>query len=158
MANNPVLRVFSIVAMLAVILAGAATAVAAGDLPGVTMSPEEILAAQAKEPPLERKDIDDYIALLPSILAMQGVTEAEFDAGAFQGAIEAQGVTPIRFGVLMSKVSLATMRMLGIDLGPQLEAFPEALRPSEAEVKLVEDNWDRIQKAYTDFQSAQAAD
>lgn len=152
MTKYRVLRAVSGLTMAAILLLGAGIASAAE-----TTSPaeQEILARLAKEPPLAQSDIEDYIRLLPSILQLQETMGYNIDPAELERVLKDNNVDPDRFNVLMPKVSLATMAIMGIDLGDQLEALPAAIRPSADEVKLVEDNWERIQQVYIDAQGGE---
>ncbi|MDR1611326.1 MAG: hypothetical protein LBT97_00925 [Planctomycetota bacterium] len=76
------------------------------------------------------------------------MTEADFDIAAFEKILADSEVSPIRFSVIMPKISLATMEIIGLDLGEQLDSFPSAVKPSAVEVELVKSNWEKIQEAY----------
>lgn len=145
MTKHLILRAFSGLTLAAIILLGAG---AARSAEATATAEQEMLAQMAKEPPLAQSDIDDYLRLLPSILDLQETMGYNIDPAELERILVDNKVNPNRFNVLMPKVSLATMSLMGIDLGDQLEMIPAAIRPSAEEVKLVEDNWDRIQQVY----------
>lgn len=152
MTKYRVLRAVSGLTLAAVLLLGAGIANAAE-----TTAPaeRELLAQLAKEPPLAQSDIEDYIRLLPSLLQLQATMGYNIDPAELERVLKASNVDPDRFHVLLPKVSLATMTIMGIDLGDQLDALPAAIRPSADEVKLVEDNWEKIQQVYIDAQGGE---
>jgi hypothetical protein len=104
--------------------------------------PSAIVDTLAAEPPLSQADIDAYIKIMPELARLlSNPQSAEVLAASLN-------LSQIRFSYITAKVPLTMALVFGADpkeLGLE-DSLPQALRPSEAESRLVQDNLEALLK------------
>lgn len=112
----------------------------AGQLPSaIPQLPPEMLAEFAKEPALTQADLDEYIRLMPQLAKVGGDPEAALEI------LSQSDLSPNRVGLVGYKIAVS---MPAILLGGQIDPkLPKELRPSGAELKLIENNIPNLMKS-----------
>ena len=104
--------------------------------------PPAVAQALDREPPLSQADIDACIKIMPEL------TRLLSDPMSAEQVAAGLNLSQIRFSYIMAKVPLAMALASGADpkiLG--LDSLPQALRPSQKELRLVKDNLDALSAA-----------
>ncbi|MDR2935139.1 MAG: hypothetical protein LBV70_04575 [Candidatus Adiutrix sp.] len=101
--------------------------------------PQAVIETLEAEPPLGQTDIDAYIKIMPEM------TRLLSDPQSAEHLAASLNLSQIRFSYIVAKVPLAMALTSGADpkaLG--LDSLPQALRPSELELRLVKDNLEAL--------------
>jgi hypothetical protein len=101
--------------------------------------PRAVIETLAEEPPLGQADIDAYIKIMPETNRLLG------DPQSAEPLAASLNLSQIRFSYIVVKVPLAMALAYGADpkaLG--LDSLPQALHPSDAELRLVKDNLEAL--------------
>lgn len=139
----------SIALTLAMLLALGAN-FAQAQMPNVGQIPPEAIAELAKESPMTQADVDVYIKILPQL------AKAATDPSAAANIQKASGLSDIRLGMIMTKISLAQAVNMGMTLDQlNVDQLPEAMRPTEDDIALVKTNMDKINAAMMQMHQGQ---
>lgn len=97
------------------------------------------------QPALEQTDIDNYIKIWPAYMEAAPLGDMEAIGAAFRSA----GWDETRGAYLYAKINIAYAAVTSPESKEALlEAAPESLRPSQAEMDLIEANIDKLLHAY----------
>jgi len=104
--------------------------------------PPAVIETLASEPPLGQADVDAYVKIMPELSRILS------DPQSAEQLAASLNLSQIRFSYIVAKVPLTMALASGADpkaLG--FDSLPQALRPSNAELRLVKENLDDLLKA-----------
>lgn len=109
-------------------------------------------AVFAKEPPLTQKDIDMFIKIGPDMVKAASAN----DVGAATAALQKASWTEARGSYVTAKISNAYAMSLSPDMAKSMlesAGMPSILLPTADELKLVQNNMDKLTEVFMSFGS-----
>lgn len=103
----------------------------------------QAMAALAQQPPLSQADLDAFVKMVPEISKVMN------DPNAIMKLYQDNGVSPERFALVSSKITIGFMMNQGMTKDQILATgqVPEVMIPNDAELALIKKSQDALGKA-----------
>lgn len=103
---------------------------------------DQAMAAMMNEPPMTQADIETFVNMMAEIDGVMG------DENAIMKLYMDHNITPQRFSIVSTKITLGTVMNQGVTREQILTSgqVPEFMIPSDAEIELVSNNMDTLIK------------